>query len=154
MSYFWETLLILSDIVKVLISKRQNHTQTVCDMSNDSVPEGLAQVEFCASRNCLGLCIWSGTYIVNICIPGCCYFLSPTRKVSSYSDQTLTFASHSKRNSEGCPSNQVFAAAMTSASDEKWRPFNCFFSGVGLRTYQHPCTRQYSFKSKLQYNGI
>ena len=24
-------------------------------------------------------------------------------------------------------SNQVSAAAMTSASDEKWRPFNCFF---------------------------
>ena len=33
-----------------------------------------------------------------------------------------------KRNSEGCPSNQVSAAAMTSPSDEKWRPFNCFFS--------------------------
>ena len=32
-----------------------------------------------------------------------------------------------KRNSEGCPSNQVSAAAMTSASEEKWRPFNCFF---------------------------
>ena len=31
------------------------------------------------------------------------------------------------------------AAAMTSASDEKWRPFNCLFSRVGLRTYQHPC---------------
>jgi len=29
--------------------------------------------------------------------------------------------------SEICPSNQVSAAAMTSASDEKWRPFNCFF---------------------------
>ena len=45
-----------------------------------------------------------------------------------------------KKNSEGCPSNQVSAATMTSASDEKWRPFNCFFSRVGLRTYQHPCT--------------
>ena len=32
-----------------------------------------------------------------------------------------------KINSEGCPSNQVSAAAMTSASDEKWRPFDCFF---------------------------
>ena len=32
-----------------------------------------------------------------------------------------------KNNSEGCPSNQVSAAAMTSASDEKWRTFNCFF---------------------------
>ena len=29
---------------------------------------------------------------------------------------------------------------MTSASDEKWRPFNCFFSRVVLRTYQHPCS--------------
>ena len=28
---------------------------------------------------------------------------------------------------------------MTSASDEKWRPFNCFISLVGLRTCQHPC---------------
>ena len=28
---------------------------------------------------------------------------------------------------------------MTSASEEKWRYFNCFFSRVGLRTYQHPC---------------
>ena len=31
-----------------------------------------------------------------------------------------------KKKSEGYPSNQVSAAAMTSASDEKWRPFNCF----------------------------
>jgi len=38
-------------------------------------------------------------------------------KITSYSDQTLTFASHSK-NSEVCPSNQVSAAAMTSASEE------------------------------------
>ena len=50
----------------------------------------------------------------------------------------LSFASHSKKNSEGCPSNQVSAAAMTSASYEKWRPFNCFYSRVGLKTYQHP----------------
>jgi hypothetical protein len=27
---------------------------------------------------------------------------------------------------------------MTSASDEKWRSFNYFFSRLGLRTYQHP----------------
>ena len=32
-----------------------------------------------------------------------------------------------KKNSEGCPSKQVSAAAMTIASDEKWRTFNCFF---------------------------
>ena len=29
---------------------------------------------------------------------------------------------------------------MMSALDKKWRPCNCFFSQVGLRTYQHPCT--------------
>ena len=33
-----------------------------------------------------------------------------------------------KKKSEYCPSNQVYAAAMTTASEEKWRPFNCFFS--------------------------
>ena len=32
-----------------------------------------------------------------------------------------------KKNSEACPSNHIYAAAMTSTSDEKWRPFNCFF---------------------------
>ena len=31
-----------------------------------------------------------------------------------------------QKNSENCPSNQVSAAAMTSASEEKWPPFNCF----------------------------
>ena len=52
-----------------------------------------------------------------------------------------------KNNSEGCPSNQLFAAAMTSGSDEKWRAFNCFFSRVGLRTYQHPYIT-------VEFNGI
>ena len=50
----------------------------------------------------------------------------PGRKQATVT-KLLTFASHSKKLSEGCPSNQVSAAAMTSASDEKWRPFNCFF---------------------------
>jgi len=31
-----------------------------------------------------------------------------------------------KKNSEVFPSKKVSAAAMTSASDEKWRRFNCF----------------------------
>jgi len=39
---------------------------------------------------------------------------------------------------------------MTSASDETWRPFNCFFSRVGLRTYQHP----YISKSSTPVLGI
>ena len=32
-----------------------------------------------------------------------------------------------KKKSEGFPANQISAAAMTSASDEKWPPFNCLF---------------------------
>ena len=36
------------------------------------------------------------------------------------------------KKSEGCPSNEVSAAAMTSASDVKWRPFNYFsIQGTG-----------------------
>ena len=30
-------------------------------------------------------------------------------------------------------------ATMTPASDEKWRPFNCFFNRVWLRIYRHAC---------------
>ena len=60
-------------------------------------------------------------------VPGCLYVLSPTRKERSYNDQNFTFASHSKKNSESCRSNQFSATAMTSTSDENWRPFNCFF---------------------------
>jgi len=33
-----------------------------------------------------------------------------------------------QKKSEGCLSNQVFKEPMTSASEEKWRPTNCFFS--------------------------
>jgi len=54
---------------------------------------------------------------------------------STYSPRSsVRFLAHSsnffklfKKNSEGCPSNQVSVAAMTSALDEKWRFFNCFF---------------------------
>jgi len=68
--------------------------------------------------------------------------------ISPYPDQegnklqrpNSNFGKPLKNNSEGCPSSQVSAAAVTSASDEKWRPFNCFFSRVGLRTYQHLCS--------------
>jgi len=72
-------------------------------------------------------------------ITWCWYVLSPTWKETGYSDQTLNFASHSKKYSESCPSNQVSAATVNSVSYEKRWPFNCLFSRVGLRTYQHPC---------------
>ena len=70
------------------------------------------------------------------CFTGCCY-----------RDETLTFASHSKTNSKGYPSNQVFAG-------QQWLPrrtkngelSTVFFSRVGLRTYQHPCRRQFLCK--------
>ena len=38
----------------------------------------------------------------------------------------LTFASHSKKNSKGCPSNYVSAVAIASAQGEKWPSFNYF----------------------------
>ena len=63
------------------------------------------------------------------------------RIYSTYSPQSsIHFLAHcynfcktlKKENSEGCPSNQVSAAAITSASDQKWRPFNCFsVHGIG-----------------------
>jgi len=46
-----------------------------------------------------------------------------------------------QKNSEGCPSNQVSAAAMTSASDEKWRPFNCFFHSGRAKDLSAPLCR-------------
>ena len=51
---------------------------------------------------------------------------SPPSSVS-FLARFSNFCKPLKKNSEDCPSNQVSAAAMTSASDEKWRPFNCFF---------------------------
>jgi len=53
-----------------------------------------------------------------------------------------------------CPSNQVSTAAMSSMLDEKWRPFNCFFSRVGLRTYQHPVRYRWNQQGfKFSYYG-
>ena len=57
------------------------------------------------------------------------------RIYSTYSPRTsIHFLAHCsnfckplKKISEGCPFNQVSGAAITSASDEKWLPFNCFF---------------------------
>ena len=38
------------------------------------------------------------------------------------------FCKQLKKNSDSCPPNQVSAVTITSTSDKKWRPFNCFFS--------------------------
>ena len=82
-------------------------------------------------------------------VPGCWYVLSPTREETSYSDQIVTFANHSEEEEEeeeggggeggGGPSNQVSAAAMTSASNEKWRPFNCFFQSSRAKDLSAHC---------------
>ena len=65
----------------------------------------------------------------------------PGRKQAAATKLWFVQATQKKKKSEVCPSNQVSTAAMTSTSDEKWWPFNCFFSRVGLRTYQHPCNK-------------
>ena len=51
-----------------------------------------------------------------------------TTKLGIYSTYSSRNFTSPKKKSENCPSNQVSAAAMTSASDKKWRPFNCFLS--------------------------
>ena len=43
-----------------------------------------------------------------------------------------------KKNADGCPSNQISAAAMTSASDEKWRSFSCFFQSGRAKDLSAP----------------
>ena len=63
----------------------------------------------------------------------------PGRKQATATKLWLLQATQKKNSGLFFPSNQVSAATMTSASDEKWWPFSCFFSRVGLRTYQHPC---------------
>ena len=55
------------------------------------------------------------------------YSTSFTRSSIHFLARCSNFSKPLKKNSEGCPSNQVSAAAMTSVSDEKWRSFNCFF---------------------------
>jgi hypothetical protein len=54
----------------------------------------------------------------------------PGRKQATATKLELWQATKKKK-SEVCVSNQVFAAAVTSASEEKWRPFNCFLVGSG-----------------------
>ena len=57
---------------------------------------------------------------------GICSTYSPRSSVH-FLAHCSNFCKPLKKNSESCPSNQVSATAMTSASDEKWRTFNCFF---------------------------
>jgi hypothetical protein len=61
----------------------------------------------------------------------------PGRKEATATKLLLLQATQ-KKNSEVCPSNQVSAAAMTSASDEKWRLFNCFFQSGRAKDLSSP----------------
>jgi len=47
-------------------------------------------------------------------------------KINTLLSPLLQLLQAAQKKSEFCPSNRVSAAAMTSASDEKWRNFNCF----------------------------
>ena len=74
---------------------------------------------------------------IKIIITGVLRSLQPDQEGNKLQRPNSNFCKPLKKNPEFCPSNQDSAAAMTSASNEKWRPFNCFFSRVG-----HPCTAQ------------
>ena len=64
---------------------------------------------------------------------------SPTRKETNYVQRpNSNFCKALKNNSEGCPSNQVSTAAMTSALDEKWRPFQLFFQSGRTKDLSAP----------------
>jgi len=54
----------------------------------------------------------------------------PTKLSTLLSPLLQRLQATQKKNSEGCQSNQVSAAAMTFASNKKWRTFN-FFSVQG-----------------------
>ena len=61
----------------------------------------------------------------------CFYSTYSPRSSLDFLARCSNFCKPLKKKSESCPSNQVSAAAMTSASDEKWRPFQLFFSVQG-----------------------
>ena len=60
-----------------------------------------------------------------------CLFLTSLRLSYRGADKlqrpNSNFCKPLRNNSEGCPPKQVSAAAKTSSSEEKWRPFNFFF---------------------------
>ena len=61
--------------------------------------------------------------------------LRPGRKQATATK--LYFCKPLKNSLEGCPSNEV-STAVTSASDEKWRPFNCFFQSGWAKDLSAP----------------
>ena len=72
-------------------------------------------------------------------IPGCWQVLSPTRKESSYSDQTLTFASNSGKIQKVVHPIRSPRQQWPPRRTKNWWLFIWFLSRVGLRTCQHSC---------------
>ena len=56
------------------------------------------------------------------------YLTSYPRSSIHFLARCSNFCKLLRKLSEVCPPNQFLAAAMTSASEEKWRTLNCFFS--------------------------
>ena len=77
------------------------------------------------------------TYL-RVCYTGVLISPYPYQKGNKLKRPNSNFCKPLKNNSEGCPSNQVSAAAMTSASDEKWRNFNCFFQSGQAKDLSAP----------------
>ena len=82
--------------------------------------------------------VWTRHVKINICT-GVLISPWPDLEGSKLQRPNSTFCKPLKNNSEGFPSNQVSAAAMTSASDKNGDLSIVFFSRVELKTYQHPC---------------
>ena len=62
----------------------------------------------------------------------------PDQEGNKLQRPNFNFCKPLKKNSEGCPSNQVSVAAMTSALDEKWRLFTCFFQSGQAKDLSAP----------------
>ena len=70
--------------------------------------------------------------------------LAPTRKETSCSNQTLTFANHSKKKCRNLSVQPDIRGSNDVGVGRKMATFQLFFfSRAGLRTYQHPCTSQW-----------
>ena len=75
-----------------------------------------------------------------VLLPVCWKVVSPTRKETSYSDQTLTFASHSKTIQKFVRPTRSPRQQCTPRRTKSGDLSIVFFSQVGLRSYQHSCT--------------
>ena len=78
----------------------------------------------------------------------------PDQEGNNLQRPNSNFCKPLKNNSEGCPSNQVFAAALTSASEEKWRPFNYFFQSDRAKDLSAPLQCHFVFSVALTLQSL